>query len=82
MIEILWQDKTYRIMCLFCLVVILFTQFAPGTGTAGRSTSTRSRVQRKIDEVVNTIFEEADALLNPHRKEPMPFVKNASDVGK
>jgi len=71
MIEKLRTDRAYQVLCLFILFVLCVSALIPNDANMGRSTSLRSRAQKKIDQVVDSFSDMLDA--KPTNK-PIPPV--------
>ena len=67
----IFHDNAYRALCLFILFVLVVSAFVPNDANMGRSTSLRSRAQKKIDEVVDSF---ADMLDGKPTNKPIPPV--------
>ena len=60
------NSTPFRLACLLILVVLLCSSLVPGDVTPGRTTSLRNRVQRKLEDVVDSFTD----MLNGPRVNP------------
>lgn len=66
------KDNAYRVLCLFILFVLCVSSIIPNDACMGRSTSLRSRVQNKMEEIVDSFSDMLNSQpQNPERVPPV-----------
>ena len=67
------NDKVYQITCLFVLAVILISNFLPTDLGFGRSRmKSKSRIQRKMEDLANSLPDTVDDLTCQKAGKPDP----------